>query len=617
MERAGKLRKSLPGLRHTARHFWPHIRRSRVLIGGSFLALIVQVGLRLLEPWPLKFVFDRVMVTSPSGGLSLVPFVDALEPLTLLTVAALAIVVIIGLRALATYAATVGFTLVGNRVLTAVRNDLFRHLQRLSLSFHSQHRTGDLTIRVIHDINMLKDVVINAFLPLLGRLLVLFGMLGVMFWLHWQLTLLALAVAPFFWLATLRLGRRIRKAARRQRRQEGKMAATTAESMTAIETVQALSLEENFAQGFQRHNEQSLKEGVKARRLQASLVGTVDVLIAIATALVVWYGARLVLNNVLTPGDLLVFLTYLRRSFRPQRELARYTGRIAQASAAGERIVDVLESTPAVSDLPGAVPAPPFAGQITYEDVSFAYEPGRYRLERVQFDVAPGQHVALVGPSGGGKSTLVSLLLRLYDPVQGRVMIDGHDIREYTLASLRNQISVVLQEGQLFSTSVRDNISQGRADITLEEIMSAARLANADEFIQNLPFGYDTKLTERGKTLSVGQRQRLNIARAAIHKAPILVMDEPTSGLDEENRQIVIQALKRLWHGRVALLTTHDLRLAANADLILFLDDGRILESGTFDELMRLNGRYAAMYRLQETVVKRNTREEDTHAVTG
>ena len=617
MERAGKLRKSLPGLRHTARHFWPYIRRSRVLIGSSFLALIAQVGFRLLEPWPLKFVFDRVMVTSPSGGLSFVPFIDALEPLTLLTVSALAIVVIIGLRALAAYVATVGFTLVGNRVLAAVRIDLFRHLQRLSLSFHNQHRTGDLTIRVIHDINMLRDVVINAFLPLLGRLLVLVGMLGVMFWLHWQLTLLALTVAPFFWLATSRLGRRIRSAARRQRRQEGKMAAKTAESMTSIETVQALSLEENFAQSFQRYNEQSLKEGVKSRRSQASLVGMVDVLIAIATALVVWYGARLVLDNVLTPGDLLVFLTYLRRSFRPQRELARYTGRIAQASAAGERIIDVFESTSTVSDLPDAVPAPPFAGQITYEDVSFAYESGQYRLERIRFGVAPGQHVALVGPSGGGKSTLVNLLLRFYDPVQGRVMIDGHDIREYTLASLRNQISVVLQEGQLFSTSVRDNISQGRTEITLVEIMSAARLANADEFIQNLPFGYDTKLAERGKTLSVGQRQRLSIARAAIHKAPILVMDEPTSGLDEENRQIVIQAVKRLWHGRVALLTTHDLRLAANADLILFLDGGRILESGTYDELMRLNGRYAAMYRLQETVVKRNTREEDTHAVTG
>jgi ATP-binding cassette subfamily B protein len=281
------------------------------------------------------------------------------------------------------------------------------------------------------------------------------------------------------------------------------------------------------------------------------------------------------------------------------QDFAKHTGRVAKAAVAGERVLDVLERTPEVRDLPGAVPAPPFQGAVRFENVSFAYEPGRPVLERIDFEVQPGQHIALVGPSGIGKSTLVSLLLRLYDPAQGRVLIDGRDIRDYTLASMRPQISVVLQDTLLFVASARENIAYGAPESTPEAVEAAARLANAHEFIQALPNGYDTVLGERGLTLSGGQRQRLAIARAAIRQAPILVLDEPATGLDGENERMVLDALRRLADGRTTFIISHDLHLAARADLIFYLERGRVFEHGSHAELIRAGGRYATLYTRQ------------------
>jgi ATP-binding cassette subfamily B protein len=317
--------------------------------------------------------------------------------------------------------------------------------------------------------------------------------------------------------------------------------------------VQALSLEAALEQAFSSQNAKNLSEGVKGKQLAAGLGRTVDVLTAVGTAFVLWYGARLVLSGVLTPGELLVFIAYLKNAFKPMRDLAKYTGRIAQATASGERVLDVH----------------------------------------------PGQQVALVGPSGSGKSTLVSLLLRLYDPQEGRVMIDGRDIRDYTLESLRTQIGIVLQESMLFAVSTRDNIAYGWLNATDAEIKAAARLANAHDFITALPEGYDTILGERGATLSGGERQRIAIARAAVRRAPLLVFDEPTTGLDRENERVVSEALERLTEGRTTFLIAHNLRTVEQADLILYLERGRIVERGTHAELMRANGRYAAMYALQ------------------
>jgi ATP-binding cassette, subfamily B, bacterial len=611
MSRPKSLRESLPGMARVVRRFWPYVRRQRGLLAGSFVMLFAGVGLRLLEPWPLKLVFDHVFDAAARGRPAAFPLLGALDPAALLLVAALAVVALTAARALTDYAYTVGFALASNRALNEVREDLYRHLQRLSLSFHTRAKSGDLIVRVVGDVGMLKDATVTAALPLLANLLALAGMVGVMVWLEWRLAAVVLLTAPLFWLCTVRIGRRIREVARAQRQREGAMASTAAEALGAIKVVQALGLEATFAGTFTREGRHNLTEGVKASRLTARLERTVDVLIAAATALVLWYGARLVLGGALTPGDLLVFLAYLKTAFRPVRDLAKYTGRLAKATAAGERVLDLLDRQPEVRDLPGAVEAPPLRGRVGFEGVTFAYEPGEPVLRGLDFVAEPGRHVAVVGPSGVGKSTLASLLLRLYDPTAGRVLFDGRDVREYTLASLRRQASVVLQDNVLFATSVRENIACAAPGVDGAEVEAAARLANAHDFITALPQGYDTVLGERGVTLSHGQRQRIAIARAVVRRAPLLVLDEPTTGLDEENQRAVAEALGRLAAGRTTFLITHDLQLAARADLILYLEGGAVRERGTHAELLRAGGRYAALYRLQNGAAP----AEDPHAL--
>ena len=616
MSQPKSLQEALPSLWRIVRYAWPAIRRQRALIIGSFLALFAEIGLRLLEPWPLKFIFDRAIVSSHHGRSPGISALDGVDPLTLVSLAALAVVTITALRAVAAYWNTVGFALIGNRVLVEMRDVLYRHLQGLSLSFHNKGRSGELAVRVVNDVALLQDATVTALLPLLGRCLIVIGMLTVMCWLQLELALFALAMVPLFWLSTGYLGRRIREVSRRQRQREGAMAATATESIGAIKVVQALSLEQTFAQAFAAHNQKSLKQGVQAKRLEANLERSVDVLIAIGTALVLWRGGWLVLRHALSPGDLLVFLAYLKNAFKPVQDFAKYVGRLAKAAAAGERVLDVLEQTPDVQDLPGAVRAPAFRGGVRFSGVSFDYEPGQSVLENIDFEVHPGQHVALVGSSGIGKSTLVSLLLRLYDPLRGQVMIDGRDIREYTLESLRAQISVVLQDSILFAASVRDNIAFGAADASGDKIEVAARLGNAHEFIVALPQGYDTTIGERGVTVSTGQRQRIAIARAAIRQAPILVLDEPTTGLDEENERSVIEALERLAQGRTTFLITHNLQLASRFDLIISLEGGRVRERGTHAELIRANGRYASLYRLQAGIDNGDVNDKGCNAVT-
>jgi ATP-binding cassette subfamily B protein len=572
-----------------------------MLIAGSLLALFAEVGLRLLEPWPLKFVFDHIIGSHTKRGAPFLSRFESSDPMTLLTCAAVAVVVITALRAGASYFETIGFAQIGNRALTKVRAQLYRHVQYLSLSFHTKAKTGDLVVRMMNDVGMLQDVAVTALFPLLAKALVVAGMIGLMFWMQWQLALIAVGVFPLFWLRSIRVGTRIREVAKNQRRREGAMAATFTESINAIKTVQALSLEETFARAFTEQSNKSLKQDVRGKRLAAALERSLDVLIAVATAAVLWYGTRLILRKEITPGALLVFLAYLKSAYRPVQDFAKYTGRLAKASAAGERVIDLLERVPDVRDLPGAVRAPNFSGNVRFDNVTFCYESGQTLLEEVQLEVKAGQHVIVVGPSGGGKSTLLSLILRLYDPVNGTVRIDGHDIREFTLESLRSQISVVLQDNVLFAATVRENIGCACAGASAAEIESAARLANAHEFITALPLGYETVLGERGMTLSQGQRQRIAIARASIRNAPILILDEPTTGLDKRNESAVLQALERLHSERTTFLITHDLSQAVNADIIIYLENGRIVELGTHAQLMQKRGRYAAMFHLQKS----------------
>ncbi|MGH2542365.1 MAG: ABC transporter ATP-binding protein [Ardenticatenaceae bacterium] len=580
------------------RRFWPQIRPHWLPLTIAVLAMLVEIGLRLLEPWPLKFVFDYLIPTGASAP-TLIPALEGLSPTALLTLAALAVVTTTGLRAGASYLSTVNLALVGNRVLTEVRGDLYRHLLKLSLSYHTRARGGDLLTRVIGDVGRLQEVAITALFPLLVHLLTLLGMLALMVWIQWQLALVTLLALPLVSLSMVRLSRRIREVARTQRKREGALAAVTAESLNAIKVIHTFSLEKTVAKVFIKQNSKNEKESVKGARLAARMGRTVDALLAASTALVLWYGARLVLTGSLTPGDLLVFMSYLKGAFKPMRDLAKYTGRLAKATAAGERVLDVLDTEPDIRDLPGARVAPRFVGALSFEHVSFAYEPEQPTLRDVSFELSPGQSVALVGPSGGGKSSLVSLLLRLYQPQRGNILIDGHYVHAYTLDSVRAQMSVVLQDAVLFAVSVRDNIAYGLPGARDDAIEAAARRANAHEFIMALPNGYDTILGERGATLSGGERQRIAIARAMLRGAPIVILDEPTTGLDKENERAVREALDELTEGCTTLLITHDLRAARPADLILYLEQGRVVERGTHDQLIRLGGRYAAMYALQ------------------
>ena len=590
----------MPGLQRIVQRFWPHIRKQFRLLVGAFFALLAETALRLLEPWPLKLMFDRVIL--PTGFNVHRHNIDVLagfSPLLLLTGLAAALVIISVARGTAAYFSTVGMAVAATHVMTDIRGQLYGHIQALSLSFHTQAKSGDLITRVTYDIERLREVTVVAALPLVTHFLTLVGMVGVMFWVNWELAVIAIAVLPLFVITTAIMSKKIHRVARTQRKREGAMAASAAEAIGAIKVVQALSLQEFLGKAFAKNNRKSLKESAEAQRLRAGQERLVEILVAVVQALVLWRGVQLVLAGSATPGDLLVFITYLKVAFKPMRQLAKYTGQIAKAVASGERVIALLDTVPDVCDLQGAKPAPSFRGDVRCKNVTFAYDPAQGILRNLTFTAQPGEKVAIVGPSGGGKSTLISLLLRFYDPVEGGVHIDGHDLREYTLASLRQQISIVLQDSVLFAASVRDNIAYGALGASEAEIEAAARLANAHDFIQALPQGYDTILGERGATLSGGQRQRIAIARAAIRQAPIVILDEPTSGLDSASEALVSDALKRLTQSKTSFWISHNLSTVQHADKILYIEQGRILERGTHPQLMAQAGRYAEMYELQ------------------
>ncbi len=569
------------------------------MLAGSTLALVLATLVKLLEPWPLKYIIDRVvpgMLDTP-GYASQNGFVS-LTSGELLALCSVAVVVIVALKAAFEYLATVGFALIGNRVLTEIRRDLFDHLQRLSLAFHTRVRTGDLTMRLISDVGMLKETAVTAALPLAVSLLMLVGMVTIMLVLNWQLAMLALLPLPLLWLSTQHIGKKIQTISRKQRKREGDMASIAAESLAGIRTIQAFSLEERVAEGFQGKNSKSLKEGVKAKKLAAAMERSVDLLLAMGLAIVLWFGTLQILAGRLTPGDLLVFITYLKNTFRPVRNYAKFSSRLAKATAAGERVIELLDEEPGVRHAASAERAPQFSGRVQFDHVSFRYRDNDpFVLDGFSLSVDPGMRVAITGPSGVGKSTFISLVLRFYDPEQGRVLLDGVDIRDLELTSLRKQIALVPQEILLFNTTVRDNIALGaEGEVTGEQIEAAARLANAHDFIMAMPNGYDTVVSERGTSLSAGQRQRIGIARASLRDCPILLLDEPTVGLDRTSEAVVIDAIERITAGRTSFLITHDLALASRCERILCLSHDGIPEDGEHQELMREDGLYASLW---------------------
>jgi ATP-binding cassette subfamily B protein len=590
MARATRLRQVLPGLAHVLRRFLPEIRKERGLVAGAALALMLQVGARLLEPWPLKWLIDRLTGAEATS----LPMLDALETSVFVGACALATLIAVSVRAAAAYLSSVGFALAGNRVLTRIRLQVFRHLQTLSLARHARRRSGDWLVRVVSDVGILREAVVTALLPLATQVVLLAGMVAVMLYVDWRLSVAALLPLPLFLLFTLRQSRRIQDVGRQQRRREGDLANAAAESLQSIQTIQAFSLETSVSESFAAASQRDLKQGVKGKRLTAGLERGVDMLVGLSTALVLWLGSLSVLATTLSVGELVLFLTYQRRALRPLKDFAKYTGRIAKATAAGERILELLDDEPDVRERADARAAPRFRGELALRAVGVEYEDAApFVLRDLDLRIRAGEHVALVGPSGSGKSTLLRLLLRLADPASGSITIDGQPVDAFTLASLRAQIALVPQEPVLFATSVRDNIAAGNPDASDPEIEAAARLARAHDFITRLPGGYASVVGERGATLSQGQRQRIAIARAVLRDASILLLDEPLSGVDPANAGAVRAALVAAARGRTCVWVTHDPNVAASCDRIALLDDGRIVESGAPAELAAAGGRYA------------------------
>lgn len=577
-----------------------HLRAVKGSLFVSALCTLVLAMTDLVKPWPLKIIFDNILLDKPLPDyLSFLRgVVESDRTLSVILISS-SIILISLFKSFSSYFQLSTTSRIGYRLAHSLRRELFAHLQKLSISFHKRSETGELLTKVTNDTNDLREVFTDFGLAFVSEMLSLIGMLAIMFALNWRLGLVAFATFPILLLITFYRYRTIRGSAKRQRKAEGRIATRVGEVLSSILVVQAFARESYEGRRFDAESELTLHESIRTARMEAAAARAVDIVTSAGLWAVVLFGSLEALKGRMTPGNVFIFASYMNSLYGPIRNLAKVSAKFSKTMVSAERIAEVLDIEPEIKDHPDAIEARDLKGEIVFDKVSFAYSGSRPVLTDVSFKIGAGQCVALLGPSGSGKSTISALIARFYDAQNGLVSIDGLDVQRYKRESLRGKIGIVLQDSILFGASIKENIAYGKLDATAEEIVAAASKANAHEFIMELERGYDTIVGERGCSLSGGQRQRIAIARTFIRDVPILILDEPMTGLDVESERAVKDAMQRLMRDKTCLLITHDLQSTLEADMVLMLEDGQIVEQGRPGDLLMASRRYRDLHEMK------------------
>ncbi len=574
-----------------------------------FFTMIIQTSMDIASPWPLKIIIDNVIGhhTLPSWLQWLNASSINGNKMKMAAIAAISLVIIAIIGALAGYVYSYFTESVAQYVANDVRQEVYHHLQRLSLGYYDTHRVGKILSTITTDVSTMQDFVSSTLLSMVVDAMTIIGILTLMFFIDWSFALLAIAVTPFLLAFVFRFKKAVKRSVHEVRKDESEMVAVLQQGLESIRVTNAFGAQQTEENRLKKISIETVHAALRTRRLKALIPPVVSIVVTTCIALVLWKGSSLVLAGTMTIGALTVLLSYLTKFFSPVKDLAKMTNAVAQTTVALERIQQILATDDIVPEKPNAIIPDKLKGEIIFEHVSFSYNHGITVLKDISLKINPGERIGICGQTGCGKSTIASLISRFYEPVQGRILIDGIDIADYNLEALRKQVGFVLQDTFLLYGSVAENIAYGKPAATEEEIINAARLADAEEFILKMPQGYDTLVGERGLTLSGGQRQRIGIARAIIRNSPILVLDEPTSALDSESEKIVIDALEKLMQGKTVITIAHRLSTIRNSDKIIVIKDGEIEEEGAHEELIENGKYYSELYRARTRISIKST----------